>query len=370
MADDVQIMQELAAMQIQLSQMEQKVMALEVAPVDNDVLNALDELAQEQGDMGLWQDTFNAADKIKVEDGAHILEGAGDPVLTRTPKPYHFQVIREPGVHTSVRVRGGRWTRTANSVQTTVTMSLDSGTAGSQDSYKTLTGFNGISTTYWVYMDIDDNITPTTLVANKATTTYPASDTTNTRRVLAKVITGPDIGDGTGIIASIEQIYHGGDVDDWWHQAISPVATNATLADGVVFASMDYDAYGHVTAYTTKDLDSRYAESVDTYTKTEIDTMLTDGTVLWTNLGDTQGDPQTDPEFYIPMTYDDGGGQYLVLLNPATWTLPVMKTTTRYDCGAGTGQTVGSYFTGGILTGSATTKLVSDLDPTDRVLVF
>lgn len=236
----------------------------------------IDQNTQDVDDALQWEDQFNPKDHLGVGAGTIFEDSQGPVELASHPKPFHFQVIRDPDTPTtSVRVRGGRHTRTSDSTQKTVALSVDSGSAGSWDSYKEVTGFNAASTTYYVTLTLDNSVTPTTLTAGKATTTYPAGDTDATVKVIAKVTTNAD-----SEIDFIEQYYDGGDVDDWGHADTSSVSDTSN-GGTIVMQEQTYDTYGHVLT------NSNYDITDDFYTESEVDAIVDALTFL--GLTDTPG---------------------------------------------------------------------------------
>ena len=259
-----ELQKEIDALNDRLGQMEQEFGAAQAE---------LNVQALEQNDQGLWQDSFNPEDHMTLGDGTYLQQGTGLPVLTRFPKPFHFQVTTDPDTNTAVRVAAGRHTRTSDSTQKTVLLSVDSGTSGDETLYKTVTGFSGSSTTYYVTLTLDNSVTPTTLTAGKATTTYPTGDTDATVKVIAKVVTNSD-----SIIDTIQQYYEGGDIDDWGHADTSSVAA-VTNSGQTVMQTQTYDTYGHVQTNGSYDI------KTDFYTESEVDALIAGVTFI--SLSDT-----------------------------------------------------------------------------------
>lgn len=119
-----------------------------------------------------------------------------------TDEEVHFRV--EQAGPTSVRVRGGKWSRRCCDNHNTQSLTVDSGTSGEYDDYKTLTG---ITASGYIVIKINNLIAETSLEAFYSAT-YPATDYNVLQRCVAIVTCT------AGVITNIEQTFSG-DVDDF-----------------------------------------------------------------------------------------------------------------------------------------------------------
>jgi len=162
-------------------------------------------------------DACNRTFKLYFDPNDFVTEDAAAGTMVRLANNKwlwdHFEV--EKITPTSVRVHAGQWIRRLGDEATyyntfEIKLTIDGGgTSTDSNDYKTVTGISAASTTYYMYISLDDPDDPTTLTADK-NIGVPSTAMIESLRIIAKVRTN-----SAGKIDEIEQC-HRGDVQDFW----------------------------------------------------------------------------------------------------------------------------------------------------------
>jgi hypothetical protein len=147
---------------------------------------------------------------------------------------YHFKLkFADP---TTIHVLGGRRIRDTKGFQSVVSLTGDTGASPTVDLYKTV----NISSSVYIWLELDNALTPTTLTVN-TNSVYPTDN--DGRYLVLGYVTWDS---GTSAISNIEPFYVGGDWRDQWE-----VYDNASL---------DYSTVDHTQIH---DFDVAVPEAID-----------------------------------------------------------------------------------------------------------
>ena len=270
-----------------------------------------------------------ASDKIDVmgRPGRPVLDmrmRRQRPSVQAVGEPYHLQCT--VASTSTVTIRGGTLYQFAADVLTKVNLA----SAGAEYTATATLNVQAGTNTQYVIITKDDALVPTTWTASMTTSAPSAADRTVMQvahvAVTDGAISGPLYQDWNG--GNVMEFFMDPDGEslEYYTNGELQIHGFATAADSTS-DELSLFPYKH---YANGDIEWCYpqtiVEAVDDWSG--VDFGATPPKLNWKDLADTDGDPLNDAEFSIPMTYNDGGGQYLVLLDPSSWSLPTLNVTT------------------------------------------